>query len=205
MKFSKTLITAALAAGSLAAVAAPALASPAGPSHASAVQPRTASGWFDGYGHAESGNGCFSMQIVSVPGGTSFKEIAGSPVVSEPCSSASRWDVRDLSSNDGSFSAGDNLEYVTEDKRLALGFSPTGGWELMTPSDSSTYVPIREVTKAGWEVYLNPTQVAGMYPKAAGDQLGAPPTAGAGVAVPPDEWVPCPVSNPTCSPAGIND
>ena len=154
-----------------------------------------ASPWYEVYLHTPNGNGCVSY---------SGSESPGSKVISEPCSSSVWWQFRDINRDvvtAQDIHDGDQLEFVTQDFREAIYWSPTGGWELNTPNDNSTTVQMVTTAVASgdsWEFLGDRNFQVGMYPKAAGVQLGAPSSSGT-ITAPPDEWMECPLSHPICT------
>jgi hypothetical protein len=155
------------------------------PAHAA---PLSASPWQKVFLHAHDGNGC-----ASYTGGI------GSPVYSFACSGSNWWNFRDLSRSSGAVQSGDTVEYACSDFSCALYFSRTGGWELNVPSDTATVQRVGTIS-GGWQGYWDVNVFAGMYPKASTVQLGAPAPPWTN---PPDAWIPCPLSTPTCAPPGV--
>lgn len=172
-----------------------------GSSAHAAVTPKAATGWFTVYLHAEAGNGCASEKLVATPNGNSFMEGPGVPVVSRACSSSTEWLARDLEGNSIP-RQGDELEFVTTNKAYALSFSPTGGYEEMTPNSDKTFIELNEFNPGAhsWILFLNQPRTAGMAPNSANVQLKAPPVSQ--IDFDTDQWAICTPSLPTCVPGG---
>jgi hypothetical protein len=115
-------------------------------------------------------------------------------IISYPCNSSNWWWARILNPQSDGWAfgtPGNQMEFVTQDKAWALGFSGAG-FKLETPDASQDYLTqMTSEIAGGWSLWAD--TVAGYYPlpAAKGEDLQAFTGAGGFVTLPPDGWIAC--------------